>query len=83
MRLARAFTGADYRQVIELLVGINTAVMQRRGGAASWLAIEKNRILVRLSDEPDELTSVQEAEDRWRSTYFINSLWSISREVAA
>jgi hypothetical protein len=83
MRLARAFTRADYRQVIELLVGINTAVMQRRGGAASWLAIEKNRILVRLSDEPDELTSVQEAEDRWRSTYFINSLWSISREVAA
>jgi hypothetical protein len=83
MHLARAFAAADYRQVIELLVGINTAVMQRRGGAASWLTFDKDRILVRLSDEPDELTPVQEAEDRWRSTYFINSLWSISREVAA
>jgi hypothetical protein len=83
MRLARAFASAEYRQVIELLVGINTSVMQRRRGATSWVAIEKGRILVRLSDEPDVLTSVQEAEDRWQSTYFINSLWSISREVAA
>ena len=33
--------------------------------------------------EPYELTTVQEAENRWRSTYFINSLWTISREVAA
>lgn len=84
MQLANAFAAQKYTRVIELLVDINTAVMQRRNGSASWLALDnKKRIMVRLADEPDKLTSVEEAEDRWRSTYFINSLWAVSREVGA
>lgn len=83
MQLAEALAGAKYERVVELLVAINTAVMQRRNGSAAWLAIENKKILVRMADEPDQLTSVAEAEDRWRSTYFINSLWAVSREVTA
>jgi hypothetical protein len=83
MHLAKAFTDQKYAKAVELLVAINTAVMQRRQGAASWIALENGRIRVRLADEPDALVPVEEAENRWRSTYFINSLWSVSKAVTA
>lgn len=82
MGLAEALSRAEYASVIDLLVAINTAVMRRRHGAAAWIAIENGRIRVRLADEKADLTSVQEAENRWRSTYFINSLWRVAREVS-
>jgi hypothetical protein len=81
--LSEALSGAEYMRVIELLVAINTSVMQRRHGAAGWIVIEAGKIRVRLADERAELTSVEDAEERWRSTYFINSLWRIAREVNA
>jgi hypothetical protein len=83
MAVAEALASADYVRVIELLIGLNTAVMQRRHGAAAWIVIDAGKIRVRLADERAELTSVEDAEDRWRSTYFINSLWRIAREVSA
>jgi hypothetical protein len=57
--------------------------MQRRHGAAAWIAIEGGRLRVRLADERAELTSVADAENRWRSTYFINALWRVARKVRA
>lgn len=82
--LAQALSDARYQRAIELLVKINTSVMQRRHGAAGWIAIEAGgKIRVRFPAEPSELTPVDEAEDQWRSTYFINALWRISREVSA
>jgi hypothetical protein len=83
MQLAEALSSGDYGRVIRLLVEINTAVMQRRHGAAAWIAIEGGKIRVRLADEPAELTTVGDAEDWWKSTYFINSLWRVAREVSA
>lgn len=79
--LADSLSIGAYEQSIKLLIRINGTVMQRRHGAAAWIAIESGRIRVRLSDERSELTSVEDAEQRWRSTYFVNSLWRISREV--
>ena len=81
MQLAETLSSGDYGSAVELLIRINASVMQRRQGAAAWIGIEASRIRVRLSDERVELTSVHDAEDRWRSTYFINSLWRIAREV--
>jgi hypothetical protein len=67
-------------RVIELLVAVNTSVMQRRHGAAAWIAIEAGgKIRVRRADERGELSPVDAIEDRWRSTYFINALWRVSR----
>ena len=83
MELAEGLSKAEYTRVIELLIGINTSVMQRRHGAAAWIAIEAGKIRVRLTDERAELTGVEDAENRWRSTYFINSLWRVAREVSA
>ena len=83
MNLSEALASAEYMQVIELLVAINTSVMQRRHGAASWIVIEGGKLKVHLADERAELVPVAEAEDYWRSTYFINSLWRIAREVSA
>jgi hypothetical protein len=83
MNLSEALASAEYVQVIELLVAINTSVMQRRHGAASWIVIEGGKLKVHLADERAELVPVAEAENYWRSTYFINSLWRIAREVSA
>lgn len=83
MGLAQALADGQYPRVIDLLVAINTAVMQRRHEAAAWVVIEGGRLRVRLTDERAELTSVEDAENRWRSTYFINSLWKVAREVRA
>ena len=83
MDLSEAFASAEYMRVIELLVAINTSVMQRRHGAASWIVIEGGKLKVHLADERAELLPVNEAENYWRSTYFINSLWRIAREVSA
>jgi hypothetical protein len=82
VELAGALAEAHYDRAIELLVAINTSVMQRRHGAAAWIAIEGGNVRVRLSDEPADLVSVTDAEERWRSTYFINSLWRVAREVS-
>jgi len=81
--LAHAFTDENYARVVEVLVAVNASVMSRRHGAAAWIAIEGGRLRVRLMDERAELTTVEEAENRWRSTYFINALWRVCREVAA
>ncbi len=81
MMLAEALATGDYGAVVERLVAINAAVMRRRNGAAAWIAIESNRIRVRLADERADLVGVEEAEEYWKSTYFINSLWRVAREV--
>jgi hypothetical protein len=83
MRLADALAQGAYAEAIPLLIAMNAAVMHRRGGGAAWITIEGGRLRVRLRDEPADITSVQEAEQRWRSTYFINALWRVSREIAA
>jgi hypothetical protein len=83
MALATALSEALYARAVELLVAINAAVMQRRHGAAAWIAIEGGRLRVHLADERADLTPVEEAEKRWRSTYFINSLWRVARDVSA
>jgi hypothetical protein len=83
MELVRALAAGRYDRAIELVIGINASVMQRREGSAAWIVIERDRIRVRLADERTDLPSVAEAEDYWRSTYFINSLWRVSRAVAA
>jgi hypothetical protein len=79
--LAEQLARGGYSTVVELLVRINTSVMRRRHGAAAWIALEGGRIRVRLADEPSDLVSINEAEKRWRSTYFINSLWQVARDV--
>jgi hypothetical protein len=84
LQLAQGFAAGHYEQVIDVLVAMNAAVMQRRHGAAAWIVIEASgRIRVRITDERADLVPVEQAEERWRSTYFINALWRVSRDVAA
>lgn len=82
LELAAAFRAADYHVLLEKLVEANTDVMQKRNGSAAWVSIESGRFRVRMADEAEHLLSVSEVENLWRSTYFINSLWTVSREVA-
>jgi hypothetical protein len=83
MELADALSRSTYRRAIELLIAINASVMRRRHGAAPWITTERGMIQVHLADEGTKLLPVAEAEEHWRSTYFINSLWRIAREVQA
>lgn len=82
LRLSACLRETDYRSLIATLVEINTDVMQRRNQSAAWLAIEGGRLRVRMSDEKGILLPPHEVEILWRSTYFINALWAIAREVA-
>lgn len=81
MSLAECLSVANYEEAIRYLIRINTAVMARRGGSAAWVTEENGMIRVRLTDERDGLVAVEEAENYWRSTYFINALWRVAREV--
>ena len=82
VEIAGALAKGDYAAFIRYLVEANTEVMQSRNGSAAWVSIESGRLRVRQPDEAENLVSASDVEDLWRSTYFINSLWSVSREVA-
>ena len=80
--IADLLTAADYSRFVEHLVATNTDVMQTRHGSAAWVSIESARLRVRVPDETEDLLPASEVENLWRSTYFINSLWTIARDVA-
>jgi hypothetical protein len=79
--IAQSVAAGDYEALIRGLVELNARVMQYRGGAAAWLTIESERLLIRSSEAAEPLQTVTAVEEMWRSTFFINSLWSVSREV--
>lgn len=81
--LASSLENGDYESSIRLLVDMNTEVMRLRDGSAPWVGIEAGRLRVRMADEMERLLPREEVENLWRSTFFINSLWSVSREVTA
>lgn len=80
--IAEHLEGADFAGAIQRLVKMNTDVMQMRNGSAAWLTIENERLRVRMADETEELRPLNDVENLWRSTYFINSLWAIARETS-
>lgn len=82
VEIAGVLAKGDYAALIQYLVEANTEVMQSRNGSAAWVSIESGRLRVRQPDEAENLVPVSDVEDQWRSTYFINSLWNVSREVA-
>lgn len=82
VNLAELISSHDYRSLIPALVELNTRVMQARNGSGAWLAIESGRLRVRMADETEDLLPASEVDRLWRSTYFINSLWHVSREVS-
>lgn len=82
MRIGECLTSRDHLALIEMLIEANTDVMQKRNGSAPWVTIEAGRLRVREADEAHALIPWNEVENLWRSTYFINSLWSVAREVS-
>jgi hypothetical protein len=80
--MSYALSTKDYAEAIRTLLQLNASVMQSRNGSAAWIALESDRLRIRMSDDADSLPSPDEVLGRWKSTYFINSLWSITREVA-
>jgi hypothetical protein len=82
VQVADSFLRADYASLVNLLLEANAEVMQSRNGSAAWVSIESGRLRVRQPDEAEQLIPVSEAEDSWRSTYFINSLWNVARQLA-
>ncbi|HEV7676344.1 MAG TPA: hypothetical protein VGQ12_17570 [Candidatus Angelobacter sp.] len=82
VEIAGSLAKGEYAALIGYLVEANTEVMRSRNGSAAWVSIESGRLRVRQPDEAENLLSVSDVEDQWRSTYFINSLWYVSQEVA-
>jgi hypothetical protein len=82
LSIAELIVSGDYDALVRRLVELNTRVMQARNGSAAWVAIESDRLRVLAADETEELLSASAVERLWRSTYFINSLWNVSREVS-
>jgi hypothetical protein len=79
-QFARCASEDRWSGAIESLIDLNGFVMTRRGGA-SWIGIERGRVVVRYGDEGEDLERPKELQNPWRNTYFINSLYGIKREL--
>jgi hypothetical protein len=79
--LAHLLAARDYASYVRTLIAANTDVMQKRNGSAAWLTEEGGTLRVRSADEKENLLPVDTVENLWRSTYFINSLWSVACDV--
>jgi hypothetical protein len=78
--LAEVMATGDYRQVIELALEQNRAVMQERGGDA-WVRLKAGRLDVRFRDDTGALPAQNELPDLWTNTYFLNSLKMIGYQI--
>jgi hypothetical protein len=81
--VAQALGSGDYDAVVRLLLEHNVYVMDARKGSKPWVRIEKGKLDVRYRDESGALRSRDELPHAWRNTYFINSLHSVTHQVAA
>ncbi|MBW3565423.1 MAG: hypothetical protein KY459_11915 [Acidobacteria bacterium] len=70
-----------WEKLIHQLIELNAAVMQNRNQSAPWVELSSGRLRVRQPDEAGELSRGSELRHTWRSTYFINALNKIVREL--
>lgn len=79
--LAKMAASGDYLGLIRQLLRHNARVMQRRNGSAPWVTEENGALRVHMSDETSPLLDRDELASTWKSTYFLNSLARVVREV--
>jgi hypothetical protein len=81
--VAEALAGGDYGTAVGLLVEHNARVMSTRNGAAPWVRIgDRGKLDVRFREDVQQLPTIDELRDAWRSTYFLNSLRSVQVELS-
>lgn len=78
--IAEATANGNYRELIELLVQQNRAVMDARGSAA-WIELRNEQFHVRFQEERGELPSRAELPGMWRYSYFIDSLRTMTLQI--
>jgi hypothetical protein len=79
--LLGAAGAGDARELIDVLLRQNRAVMRQRGGAP-WLEWEGDRLKVRVTNDRAMLPkSLAEHCQSWENSYFIGSFLSIAREA--
>jgi hypothetical protein len=82
VKLATAFGTGSYEEAVRLLLEHNAFLMQIRNGSAPWVRLEGERLDVRFRDETKKLTPGTGLARAWRNTYFIDSLKTVSSEIA-
>ncbi len=82
VKLAMALGTGAYEDVVRLLLEHNAFLMLTRNGSAPWVTLEGERLRVRFRDETNELTPATELASAWRNSYFIDSLKTVSFEIA-
>jgi len=70
-----------YEDAIERLILHNKAVMKQRGGAAPWIELRGGRLPVAFRDEEAALPARDDLPSLWRSSYFLDSLREMVRQV--
>ena len=67
----------DVEQAVTKILELNKYVMEKRGGS-SWVKIEKNKLLVYVSDKPAELLDKKELQTHWDNSYFLYSYLNVA-----
>jgi hypothetical protein len=74
LSIGNALKAGQYHEAIKLLIDHNAFIMRARGAAGPWVEVTRGKIGIRYRDESGELIARKELPNRWRNTYFINSL---------
>lgn len=83
LQITSCLESGDYEEFVRLLLAHNAMVMQARQGAAPWIRLENNKLVVLLRDEGRPLPAPDKLRRAWWNTYFINSLKVVQGEVTA
>jgi hypothetical protein len=81
--IATTFSQGAYEDSLGLLLEHSAFVMEARNGSQPWARLDAGKVDVQYRDESGELIPGNELPDRWRSTYFINSLHTVVTTLRA
>ena len=77
----RALKDGRYSDVVEILIGWNTLIQTRRGGAP-WVQLgNQQRMEVRYRSFEQILPSAEEIPNLWRYSYFLSSLQNVTHQL--
>lgn len=81
LAIADAFASRNFGAAIRKVLDHSRHVMERRG-AGPWAVIRPNDTLdVRRADETARPPDAEEMARPWRTSYFLDALWSVARQL--
>lgn len=84
VELGKSLHDGSFEKSIELAISHNKFIMHKRNGSQPWMAIASGKLDVAYRDDIEEgLLDPLAIASTWRSTFYINSLKSISDELRA